>query len=536
VKRRDVAWLAGLIAAGLALRVPGLLTGLWRDEGSTYFDATAPTLAATLREIRLAEINPPGYFLLMRAWLALAGTTDLSMKLPSFVFGIAVVPATYALGRRLASSEAGLLAAAFAAFSTLGIDLSSDARPYALGAFLAALSTLAAFRILLAEADEPLAPALIFYGVTATALAYVQYTGLLLACGLALGAVVCRLALPRLARAGTLPTGVRTGTQPTRARVGAFLVANVAVAIAYLPWFPALGGAGRVSASWLQPIAPGQFPARLLEEIGYALPLDFMRTQYAVLLLVAGAIAIALRRANPAIAIGAAASLAAFATETWLLLREPRYVFVFTPLTYVLVAFALVALYRACAARLAGRTKSALGTLAIVLGAFVVLSLFAGIPAQSRAFARTVAHPERSGMRELVAASHAGFDARTLIVVAPDYLGPALGYYLRAFPDATVLGIPHGEHPERFRCCEDAWRRPALVADAEREIMANARGFTRIAFVYDPGATDRGEIPYSRALELRAKLMRDLPVLSEHAYAGSLEPAAVTVFATTRRS
>jgi mannosyltransferase len=502
VSRRDALWLVALVAAAIVVRLPGLGTGLWRDEGSTYFDATAPTLAATLREIRLAEINPPGYFLLMRAWLAIAGTSDVTMKLPSLLCGVALVPATYALGRCIASNAAALLAAAFAACATTAIDLSTDARPYALAALLAALATAAAFRALAPNDDAPHLATLAGYVVAAVALAYVQYTGLLLACGLAFGATIATLAFrPRL-------------------RLLPFLGANAIVAAAYLPWLPALAPGNHVAASWLQPIGAGQLPGRILEQLGYALPVDFMRAQYALALLVAFLVALALRRVRPEVAAGAVALLAALVVETLLLLREPRYVFVFTPLANVSIALALVALVRAGARSNPARA----------LAALVAVTLLAGVPAQTRAYARRLGDPERSGMRAIVSTYRAYLGPGTLIVVAPDYLGPSLGYYLRAIPGATLTGVPHGDHPERFRCCEDAWRAPLLVADSERAIARRARGFARIAFVYDPDVTDRGDVPYSRVRELRDRLRLRYRLVAEGASRRDLEPVAIAIF------
>ncbi len=516
LKARDLAWLALLVAVAAVLRAPGLSTGLWRDEGSTYFDSTAATLGAALHEIRLGEINPPGYFLLMRGWLALAGTSDLTMRLPSYFFGIALVPATYLLGRCAGVRGAGFLAAAFATFSTLGIDLSTDARPYTCAAFLAALATSAAFLVLRAEPGERIAPALLCYVAAAVVLEYVQYTGLVLAFGLTLGALG-RAFEPRV-----------------RPFAAAFTAANVAVAAAFLPWLPVLLSRGRMSSSWLEPIGRGEFFGRLLEQFGFVMPLDFMRVQYSVTLLAAFVVAVAVRRTSPAVFAAGVALVFALTVETFALLREPRYVFVFTPVANVLVAVALGALYRACAAFAAGRPRELRGGFAAALGVLVAVSLAGGISGQRRVLVRAVVRPERSGMRALVAASAADLSARALIVVAPDYLGPSLGYYLRDRPDAQLMGFANRSRPEHFRCC-DAWHRPALVPDAERAILARSRAFDRIAFVYDPSSADRGTVPFSRVLELRARLERDLPVLSDRSFEGNLEPAAITVFAVPRR-
>jgi hypothetical protein len=168
------------------------------------------------------------------------------------------------------------------------------------------------------------------------------------------------------------------------------------------------------------------------------------------------------------------------------------------------------------------------------LGAIVALTFLAGLPAQARGFVRTLVRPERSGMRALVASSSSGFGPRTLVVVVPDYLGPSLGYYLRDRPDAFLMGVPHADHPEHFRCCENEWRDPAFVDDAERTIVTRAADFERVALVSDPLAVDRGRVPFSKTFELRARLVRDFQLLSDRRYDGNLESAEFVVFATPR--
>ena len=107
VRRRDAAVdaaiLAALVAAGAALRWPYLMAGIWRDEGSTYFETVRQSFFGVFGAVARGELNPPGYFLFERAWTALAGGGEVALKLPSVVFGLALIVATYALGRRSTS-------------------------------------------------------------------------------------------------------------------------------------------------------------------------------------------------------------------------------------------------------------------------------------------------------------------------------------------------------------------------------------------------------------------------------------------------
>jgi len=62
VTARDLVWLTVIVAVAIVLRLPGLTTGLWRDEGSTYFDATAPTLANPDQVTMLEEEKITAYY------------------------------------------------------------------------------------------------------------------------------------------------------------------------------------------------------------------------------------------------------------------------------------------------------------------------------------------------------------------------------------------------------------------------------------------------------------------------------------------
>jgi hypothetical protein len=67
-------------------------------------------------------------------------------------------------------------------------------------------------------------------------------------------------------------------------------------------------------------------------------------------------------------------------------------------------------------------------------------------------------------------------------------------------------------------------------------LLARARGFDRIALVYEPGAVDRGSVPYSKALALRALLTARLPVLWDRRFPGSAETVGITLLAVPRGS
>jgi len=100
-----------LVLAAFAVRAASLdVQSLWRDEVDALRFATAPR-AQMLSNFTRPGWNGPLYFLLLRGWIALAGTSEYSMRFLSLLFGVLCVPLVYALGRRLFDRPTGLLAA-----------------------------------------------------------------------------------------------------------------------------------------------------------------------------------------------------------------------------------------------------------------------------------------------------------------------------------------------------------------------------------------------------------------------------------------
>lgn len=129
-----------LIAAGTRLyRLDA--QSLWNDEGNSL--RLAERRVSGLLDAAARDIHPPGYTLALKGWIALAGTSELALRLPSAFAGLLTVAAAIALGRQLYGPGAGALAGLFVALSPLAVYYSQEARMYAQLGLLAALSMLA---------------------------------------------------------------------------------------------------------------------------------------------------------------------------------------------------------------------------------------------------------------------------------------------------------------------------------------------------------------------------------------------------------
>lgn len=112
---------------------------LWWDEGISIYLAHQ-SIPAILAD-RAADVHPPLYFLLLRAWIALTGPSDVASRLLSVAFGVLSVPVLYILGRRLADVRVGRIAALLLALAPFHIAHSQEARMYTLVPLAALFST-----------------------------------------------------------------------------------------------------------------------------------------------------------------------------------------------------------------------------------------------------------------------------------------------------------------------------------------------------------------------------------------------------------
>lgn len=176
--RRWVLILLGAITlAGATLRLWQTRESLWLDELHTAWCATG----------RLGEVasraaignQAPLYFWLEWFMVRLLGPSELSLRLMSVVTGAALPLVLYDLCRRWGESwGVGLIAAALVAIDPLSIFFATEARPYALVQFLAAIH-IGVVAELFSRPNLGLRAAFV---VGAALLFYLHYTAALLIC------------------------------------------------------------------------------------------------------------------------------------------------------------------------------------------------------------------------------------------------------------------------------------------------------------------------------------------------------------------
>jgi len=117
-----------ILILGLILRLISLNQSLWLDEATSALVAKLP-----LRDIFIkflpGDFHPPFYYLLMKFWVDVFGNSEISLRIPSVLFGVATVYVVYKISKNY-------IAPILMATSGLAIYYSQEARMYSLAALL----------------------------------------------------------------------------------------------------------------------------------------------------------------------------------------------------------------------------------------------------------------------------------------------------------------------------------------------------------------------------------------------------------------
>jgi mannosyltransferase len=207
---------------------------LWVDELYSLSFVSAENVSQVVALTAAEDYHPPGYHLILYYWRALAGESEVALRFPSAVAGVLAVLAIYLLGRRLYSEREGIAAALFMTVLRWPVFYSQEARSYSLVLLFSSLSAYFWWGCLKGLRNSGRLPIweAVGYAASALALSYLHYFGLYL---VGLQAVALLLLAPRA--------------------VLRSLLLYAPVAVAYLPWAPAmlwqLGGGAR--EAWLGP-------------------------------------------------------------------------------------------------------------------------------------------------------------------------------------------------------------------------------------------------------------------------------------------
>ena len=160
-----------VILVGAALRIHSLDSGLWYDEIVTLVDSVRVPLATIVTHYP-SNNDHPFYSVLAHLSIVAFGEHPWSLRLPAVAFGIAALPALYALGASVSSRFEAVSAALLLSVSYHHIWFSQNARGYTILLFCAVLAT----HLLLIGLRDDRRSAWVAYGVVSAVGAYTHLT------------------------------------------------------------------------------------------------------------------------------------------------------------------------------------------------------------------------------------------------------------------------------------------------------------------------------------------------------------------------
>ncbi len=130
-------YLLMILVLGLTLRLILLNQSLWLDEAIGAIVAKNYSFGDILLKFPLGDNHPPLYYLILRGWSLIFGYSEVSLRMPSVIFGVSTIYFVYRVAKEFTKVNPAVPAMLLAT-SPLAIYYSQEARMYMLSGFLAA--------------------------------------------------------------------------------------------------------------------------------------------------------------------------------------------------------------------------------------------------------------------------------------------------------------------------------------------------------------------------------------------------------------
>ena len=124
-----------IIFFGFIFRLISINQSLWLDEATSALVAKM-SVADIFSKFLPGDFHPSLYYLFLKGWVALFGMGEVALRIPSVIFGVATIYATYLVAAKLFNRRVGLISSSLMATSGLAVYYSQEARMYSLAAFL----------------------------------------------------------------------------------------------------------------------------------------------------------------------------------------------------------------------------------------------------------------------------------------------------------------------------------------------------------------------------------------------------------------
>lgn len=426
--RRSTVAVIVVTLIGFACRLPlTFASGIWADEGMALNVVAIPSLRGMLEFLRFNESHPPLFYLILRGWRSVAGTSDFAALCLMLTLATLLIPITYIVSRSFMSARASIVAASLVALSPSLAEHSAQIRPYGL---LYLLGLLSCHFLATAIGSHRWSHWLGYSIITALMLYTHNWAWLVFA-----GQVVAGLFVV-----------LRLYGRERQSTAIAFGVAVCAVLLAYAPWFPTLVfQAAHAGHSGLQLNSVSDrlwfFIASVLSVPDYLLLGLYPRNAFPLVLLaalVAGSTILAtgvptvVERVLPTLGYGDAPETGKSPAAQIFIITVCIALFsaiLFSPVTFLFIQRCVAMLtpmflvWAIAAIVPAMKHGSRINSFRLVsgVGVFLLSLEAAGIAA--------LVPTERSNAREVAAMIRANMHGDDLLIIAPEWFPPSFNHY-----------------------------------------------------------------------------------------------------------
>ncbi|MBI4058744.1 glycosyltransferase family 39 protein [Candidatus Microgenomates bacterium] len=128
-----------ILILGLILRFVSLNQSLWLDEATSILTARDLTFSDILTKFSPGDFHPPLYYLMLKVWMMMLGSSEVAARSLSVVLGISTIYIVFLIGKKLFNKNIGLVSALFLATAPLHLYYSQEARMYSMETLLATI-------------------------------------------------------------------------------------------------------------------------------------------------------------------------------------------------------------------------------------------------------------------------------------------------------------------------------------------------------------------------------------------------------------
>ncbi|MGH2776362.1 MAG: glycosyltransferase family 39 protein [Actinomycetota bacterium] len=173
-RQPGVLFIALAMLGALLVRLV-ITRGIWLDEATTIYQIQLP-LGEMLANLASTDVHPPLHYMVLWFSSRITGISEMGVRLPSILAGVALIPAVYVLGKQLYDEKTARVGAGLIAVAPFAVWYSQEARMYA---FFMLFGVLAVYgQVVALKSARP--SSWIIYAAASSALVWTQYMGGLL--------------------------------------------------------------------------------------------------------------------------------------------------------------------------------------------------------------------------------------------------------------------------------------------------------------------------------------------------------------------